>query len=136
MAFRSPYRGEDPIVPWSPRVREFVSRGTMALVGVVMIYFCVHGTTSLYAMQKAAATQPILPSISTSISTYPPRRSEPTLPWVMLFALGLLGGATLAAALLPVAAMQKLFERWNQPPITGDRSATTNSGRFFDGWWP
>ncbi|HEX8323746.1 MAG TPA: hypothetical protein VF595_07510 [Tepidisphaeraceae bacterium] len=128
MAWQSPYRGHRDA--WlSPRAREWASRGTMALAGLVMLYFSLRGIVAFYDIWQQASTQPAIRSRFGR-----PRTGIPGLPLIGLILLGLLGSLTLIAAIVPVSAMQRWFERHNRPPVTGDRP--TGSNGLSRWWWP
>lgn len=90
-----------------------MSRAAMIGVACVLIWVCLRGIWSLYHVHQVATTQ---------ASQMRTRVYFPLFAWLSLITTGLIGSLTLAAALLPVATMQQLYERWNRPPVTGDRS--------------
>lgn len=117
MAFQSPYRGEER---FSPRTRELISRGTMLLLGLVMLHFAWRGGMRLHELNVAAATQPALPPVGRIGN----RRDIPvaSLPYIVITLLAIAGGVLAISALLPLRAIQSTFETLYTPPATSDRS--------------
>jgi hypothetical protein len=115
MTYRSPYRGDQT---FSPRTRAIISRGTMLLIGLVLLYWAFRGGMALQHIEETAATLPTLPGpqIATRSAT------TPVLPWMILIFCGGLGLITTLAAVVPTSAIQAVFETFYEPTALGDRS--------------
>ncbi|MGC4032982.1 MAG: hypothetical protein QM754_14845 [Tepidisphaeraceae bacterium] len=115
MVWQSPYR-EEPKKPPSA-VTQWLSRGTMLVIGIVLAYYGVRGLIGLYDWFLHER-----PSLF--VKNYLGRTK---VNWIVILAplgmisLSLIGGTLIAASVLTVETMQSLFERWNRPPVTGDR---------------
>lgn len=129
MVWRSPYREEPP----QPRSiwPTLVSRGVLLAFGIVLAYVSMRGLRGI-SDAYGASPPPMTNTYHgrTSLNVYP------IVPPLLMIGMGLLGGTMIVAALLPVKTMQKLFERWHRPPVTGDRGSDYH-GRWWhwSDWW-
>ena len=122
MAYQSPYRGDQT---FSPRMRAIISRGTMLMIGGLLLYWSISDAISLHAIEKAVATQPAFPGAEFAQSA-----TTPVLPWMILLFCGGLGLVTTLAAVVPTSAIQAIFETFYEPKAVGDRS-TENVRRHW-----
>ena len=137
MAWQSPYRGEQSALDRvSPRAKDWVSRGVILVIGLLLVYFAARGMIRMSEadFMPAAATQ-------SSYRSYQRRGTASIWLWLVVIVMAFVGLTMAVAALLPVGKMQVLFERFNRPPATGDRSPETDD--YYDrpwwlggrGWW-
>lgn len=137
MPWESPYRGEEsPLDKLSPKAKEYISRGTMLVVGTAFAYGSLRGIGGLYTTFGVPTTQPLF--LNSSLSHHTTVNWFPWMPWMTVVGMGLLAGTLIVASVLPVSTMQSLFERWNRPPVTGDRGldgADAGLMRFWLPWW-
>lgn len=137
MPWQSPYRGEEsPVDRLSPKTKEWISRGVMFGIGFLLAYFAVRGMVRVSEADFIPAT-----TQGSSYRGYQRRGTASVGLWGVLILMAFVGVTMAVAALLPVGTMQALFERFNRPPETGDRSPA--SGDFYGrpwwlggrGWW-
>ena len=99
--------------PWlSPRARTLISRRTLMLVGLVLVYVGYRFIdVAIRAASEAAQTM-------SAVGGSRRRASVPGLVLVLGGTACLLGLVTVAAAFMPVAWMERFRPK---PPVTGDR---------------
>lgn len=124
MVWHPPKSYDDP-PRLTPRVRKIVSRGTLFIVGLLLLYVgykCFD--VGIAANEEARKLQPV-------VRPGQRRLTGAFLPLIVGIGLLLLGTVTTVASMAPITWLERLKPK---PPITGDRSALeTKSHRA---WWP